>query len=493
MSSFDTFAGDARYAMRTLRRTPGFTALAVLIFALGIGANTAIFSLVSAVLLKPLPFAEPDELVRHLGRFHRRRAARREADIAAATYVDWRDAQPSFEDIAVFHSRSYNLTGDGEPERLDGAADDAELVLDPRPAALAGRTFAPDEVAEATPVVVDQRELVDAPFRRGSERRRPRDHLGRLEIHRDRRRPAALPLPAGRFDVLHADGIHSTRSSPTAACWQVITPSRGSSRALRLHKRKPSMSDDRESLGRRDAPAEGHQGAVAPSARAHRARGAADALRCSAAVAHLAADHVRQSREPACSRAAPAAGRRSSRCARRSVRATAVVLLNCSPKAACSRPPASCSGWRSPTLSFGYLARLVPGHVSGRHGARASIGACSHSRPASRLPTVLLFGVGPAFAAARRGVNADAEERRRPRPAPRAAACATRSSWPRSRSPWCCSRRRGCCCAATWPCSLPTRGFVPTNMLVAETVLPPSKYARFRGRSAFYAARARAQ
>jgi hypothetical protein len=105
MSSFEAFAGDARYATRTLLRTPGFTSLAVLIVALGIGANTAIFSLVSAVLLEPLPFAEPDELVvvwddgSAVGGSPR-------SPISLASYVDWRERATSFEGIAAFQPRS---------------------------------------------------------------------------------------------------------------------------------------------------------------------------------------------------------------------------------------------------------------------------------------------------------------------------------------------------------------------------------------------------
>ncbi len=108
MTSLDTLAGDVRYAARTLRRTPGFTALAVLIIALGIGANTAIFSLVSAVLLEPLPFVEPDDLVvvwddgSAVGWSAR-------SPISLASYVDWREHSTSFEGIAAFQSRSYNL------------------------------------------------------------------------------------------------------------------------------------------------------------------------------------------------------------------------------------------------------------------------------------------------------------------------------------------------------------------------------------------------
>src|SRR5436190_6241596 len=89
----DQFAQDVRYGFRNMLRTPGFTAVAVLALALGIGANTAIFSVVNAVLLRPLPYNDPDRLVviLHGG----------QNPVAVANYADWRDQQHSFERIAA--------------------------------------------------------------------------------------------------------------------------------------------------------------------------------------------------------------------------------------------------------------------------------------------------------------------------------------------------------------------------------------------------------
>lgn len=150
--SLDTFARDVRYAVRMLQRTPGFTVVAVLILALGIGANTAIFSLVSAITLRPLPFLEPERLV-VLWEDASAIGGPDRAELAPANFADWRERSRSFSGIAGFANLSYNLTGDGEPERLDGARTTPNLfsVLGLQP--LVGRTFAPDE-AEATPVVV---------------------------------------------------------------------------------------------------------------------------------------------------------------------------------------------------------------------------------------------------------------------------------------------------------------------------------------------------
>jgi predicted permease len=153
MSFLETLGSDVRYAARTLHRAPGFTALAVLIIALGIGANTAIFSLVSAVLLKPLPFVEPDELV-FLWEDASAVGGPPAVNLAPATYVDWQERSRSFEDMAAFDGVTYNLTGDGEPARLSALRTMPNLLSILGMQALVGRTFAPGEVAESSPVVV---------------------------------------------------------------------------------------------------------------------------------------------------------------------------------------------------------------------------------------------------------------------------------------------------------------------------------------------------
>ncbi|HET8698096.1 MAG TPA: ABC transporter permease, partial [Gammaproteobacteria bacterium] len=145
---------DVRYAARTLRRSPGFAAITILILALGIGANTAIFSLVSAVLLKPLPFAEPDRLmllwedVSSVGGPTR-------AEVTPADFADWRERNRSFEGLAALESRTYNLVGGGDPVKLAGIRTTANLFSLLEMPALVGRTLVPaDDAADAPPVVV---------------------------------------------------------------------------------------------------------------------------------------------------------------------------------------------------------------------------------------------------------------------------------------------------------------------------------------------------
>jgi putative ABC transport system permease protein len=106
---------DLRYALRGLRRTPGFAIVVLLTLALGIGANSAIFSVVNTVLLKPLPYKEPERLVTI---FHDYPALKLEAPITAPGFKDYRDRSRSFQYLAVGTGWAANLTGNGEPERL---------------------------------------------------------------------------------------------------------------------------------------------------------------------------------------------------------------------------------------------------------------------------------------------------------------------------------------------------------------------------------------
>jgi putative ABC transport system permease protein len=113
---FGDLLRDMRYAIRILAKNPGFTAVAVLTLALGIGANTAIFSVVHAVLLRPLPYPEPDRLVILAEKD-------REGDRMGASYpnyIDWRERAQSFEDMAAYVTQSFNLTGSEKPMRLQG-------------------------------------------------------------------------------------------------------------------------------------------------------------------------------------------------------------------------------------------------------------------------------------------------------------------------------------------------------------------------------------
>jgi putative ABC transport system permease protein len=136
---------DLRYAFRQLRLNPGFAATVVLTLALGIGANVALFSVVRNVLLKPLPYREPERLTRVW--MDNRRLQMREDWASYANYQDYKRLGTSFESIAAFTEPSLNLISDGEPERIRGAFAEAALfdVLGVRP--IQGRLFTEAEEA----------------------------------------------------------------------------------------------------------------------------------------------------------------------------------------------------------------------------------------------------------------------------------------------------------------------------------------------------------
>jgi len=148
-----TLLQDARYAARTLARRPGFAAAAVLTLALGIGATTAVFSVVHAVLLRPLPWRDADRVVAAFATTPRSQS---EA-VSWPEYQDWVRGAPSFAGLAIVRGQSVNLTGGGAPpDRLVGSFATASLFPVLGAEAALGRTFAPAETEEATaqPVAV---------------------------------------------------------------------------------------------------------------------------------------------------------------------------------------------------------------------------------------------------------------------------------------------------------------------------------------------------
>src|SRR5213593_4459763 len=114
----DALLKDVKYGWRMLWKSPGFTSVAVIVVALGIGANTAIFSVVEAVLLRPLPFVEPDRLA--IVWEDATRVGFPQNTPAPANFVDWRKQNSVFKDMAALDSRTFNLTGEGEPEKVEG-------------------------------------------------------------------------------------------------------------------------------------------------------------------------------------------------------------------------------------------------------------------------------------------------------------------------------------------------------------------------------------
>src|SRR5215470_5480012 len=141
MPTMTGLAGDVRFALRTMSRSPAFALIAIATLALGIGANTAIFSVVDGVLLRPLAYPDP-EAIMAVG------LSRERGTIGVASqpdFRDWRARSRAFTEMAVFHDDAFTVTGREPAVRLDGEATTANFfdLLGVRPAL--GRGFAPGE------------------------------------------------------------------------------------------------------------------------------------------------------------------------------------------------------------------------------------------------------------------------------------------------------------------------------------------------------------
>ena len=149
LSHWDILRQDIRLAARSLRRAPGFTVTTILVAAIGIGANTAVFSVTDHVLVRPLPFVNADELVQVWEDYSHTGYPRSEA--SPANWRDWRRQNKSFERLAAYTGASMNLSGSGVPERLEVARMSADMLpmLGIQPAK--GRWFALEEEKAGAP------------------------------------------------------------------------------------------------------------------------------------------------------------------------------------------------------------------------------------------------------------------------------------------------------------------------------------------------------
>ncbi len=491
-SLLDALSQDVRYAVRMLARTPGFTVVAVLILALGIGANTSIFSVVSAVLLKPLPFAEADRLVL-LWEQSTSVSFNGHSTVAPATYVDWKERSRSFEDMALYNGlQEYNLTGGGEPEHIGAISATANLFSILRLTPILGRTFsADDEGASAAPVVVLSRTLWVRRF--GADP----GIIGRdIVLDGVKHTVIGVVPPAFNYPSKKAEVYLPASFTPQLlsqrdnhSLWVVGRLKPG----VTLAEAQAEMSSVAKSL-EKDYPAVEHEyrrrGRTA--ARGARERlGAARRERRSQHALHLArrrrgrvAHHVRQRRQFAhrARHCAPQGARRAPG-ARREPRASAEATPHGERRA---REPRA----RRRRRVLRRLARLSlaphPRHAAERNRARARRRVLGFTCGVTFL-TALLFGVGPALAAARvdfanavtRGVGRSA--------GPRAALARNALVTGEIALTVVLLAAAGLLLRSYARLLDVDPGFRPDHLLVAETDWSPSKYGDAASRKAFYA------
>ena len=129
---------DVRYGARMLLKNPGVTLVAIIALTLGIGANTAIFSVVNAVLLRPLPYGDAGRLVTV---WEKKEGKRPQNVINLGNFFDWKEQNRVFEDMAAFFDLTFNLTNDGEPEEIPAQAFEMAVRL-------ANSSVAPDAMRQ---------------------------------------------------------------------------------------------------------------------------------------------------------------------------------------------------------------------------------------------------------------------------------------------------------------------------------------------------------
>src|SRR5512146_2585687 len=141
-----TLMQDLKYGLRVLRKSPSFAAVAIVVLALGIGANTAIFSVVSAVLLRPLPYRDP---IRLMQVWHvpppKSFPGMTTFSVSPANYLDWERQNHVFQSMAIYGFRSFNITGTDQPQALQASAVSQDFYSTLGVSPLLGRTFTADE------------------------------------------------------------------------------------------------------------------------------------------------------------------------------------------------------------------------------------------------------------------------------------------------------------------------------------------------------------
>jgi hypothetical protein len=172
----DGLLQDMRHAARMMRRAPTFTAAVVVTMALALAANTAIFSFVNAVMLKPLPFRDPGRLLQVAEKNDKLNLPSFGASVL--NFVSWRERTHGFQELGGIGTNTYTLTGAGDPEQLTGNRISPALtrVLGITP--IAGRGFADDEESRWRRGRYAWRGALEAPLRSGSHDPRPQHHLG---------------------------------------------------------------------------------------------------------------------------------------------------------------------------------------------------------------------------------------------------------------------------------------------------------------------------
>jgi len=473
---------DVRYGVRTLRKSPGFTLVAVTMLALGIGANTAIFSLVSAVLLRPLPFPDADRLM----------VVRDDASAIGgpprtpstpADYAAWNEQSRSFTGMAAMTEATYNLTGSGEPQKLAGVRTTANLFTVLGMQALVGRTLLPaDDQSDANAVVVLDERVWRSVF--GGDP----GVVGRTILLNGLPHAVVGIVPSEfQFPVSHAALWVPARFTPQELAVRsayVIDVVSRLKPEVDLHTAQAEMTAIAQRLAGQFPSNKGINARLVPlheqltgAARPAMAMlvGAVMLvllIACVNVANLLLARAATRQRELALRKALGAA---NTRVVRQLLTESAVLAA-----------AGAVIGIALSTFTFTYLARLVPGGLPLGTKPALNVSVLLFSAAVTSL-VVLVFGAGPAVVASRVSLNT-----------------VLKSGAARATGGLSTQRVRNALVVAEISLTIVLLvaaglllrsyanvlavppGFEPSHLLIAETVLSPSKYGTVTARSAFY-------
>jgi predicted permease len=470
---------DFGYAARSLLRTPGFTVVAVAVLALGIGATSAIFSLVSAVWLRPLPFVDANRLVT-LGADLTAIGGPPNTIIAPANFVDWQERSQSFESMSALEPMSFNLSGDGgEPERLAGVRASPNLFATIGLMPILGRTFTAEDVEGGAVVVTEGfwlRRLGGDPAAVGRTITLDGSpHLVVGVVPRDFR------FPSGEVDVfVPTVWPQDLLARATSYVWWAVAKLRDGvsvrAAAAELNSVAAQLERDFPNTGRGTAASimrlhEQISMGFTPTLQALLGAVALVLLIACANVANLMlARSTARQKELAIRKALGAARGR--------------VLRQLLTESALLAVVSVAIGLGVALACLGYLARLLPNTLPASTALSLDFRVLALTT-ATALATVLLFGAGPAFVAARRdfgaafgrAVGAQGAKMRRLRTALVVAEIALTVVLLAGAG---LLLRSYAAVLAVDP------GFEAERLLLAETVLPDARYSNARDRDAFY-------
>ena len=182
---------DLRYAIRQMFKSPGFAAVAVITLALGIGANTAVFSVIDAVILRPLPYDKPERLI------SAQSAGTQDPQAHSMSYpdfFDWRAQNRTLEHLVSYHDNPFTLTGVTRPMHVDGEVVSWDLLPTLGVNPELGRGFTADEEKQGTRVVLISHALWVEQFGDGRIRPRPQHQVERRFVHRYRGHAGVVSL-----------------------------------------------------------------------------------------------------------------------------------------------------------------------------------------------------------------------------------------------------------------------------------------------------------